>query len=435
MTGAAPLTAALAGLLAGCAPTRAPEAAPALAIARPDGCREVAPGTLAAALAAARDGDALCLAPGLHAGSVRIERRVIVWGPPAAIVRGSGGSVVVVTGAGARLAGFTIDGRGGRFDREDAAVQVRADDVVVEGLTVVHPIYGIAVAKAARVTVRGNHVRGDATVALGLRGDTIKLWETTDSVVADNLVEDGRDIVVFYSSRNRITGNRALRGRYGTHLMYSHDTVVADNRYRGVVVGVFVMYSHGDVLRRNLVADAGGAAGMAIGIKDSGGLVVEDNLLIRDGTGLYLDDSPNQLGDTVVVRGNVVRQCGLAVDFHTTPRGVVLTGNDLADNQQQVRLTAGTDAGAASWRGNYFDDYAGYDLDGDGTGDVAYVAHSASEDLIARAPELAFFRGGPVLSALDAAARLVPLWPAPALLIDPAPRIDARDVEEVLRAR
>ena len=45
--------------------------------------------------------------------------------------------------------------------------------------------------------------------------DTIRLWETSDSVVADNLVEDGRDVVIWYSRKNQITHNRVVGGRYG----------------------------------------------------------------------------------------------------------------------------------------------------------------------------------------------------------------------------
>ena len=43
------------------------------------------------------------------------------------------------------------------------------------------------------------------------------------------VIEDGRDVVVWYSNGNRITNNRILRGRYGAHFMYSHNNVVERN--------------------------------------------------------------------------------------------------------------------------------------------------------------------------------------------------------------
>jgi nitrous oxidase accessory protein len=270
---------------------------------------------------------------------------------------------------------------------------------------------------------------------MGLRGDTIRLWETHDSVIADNLVEDGRDIVVWYSRNNQVTGNQVLRGRYGAHLMYSHDNLVEGNQFRSGVVGVFVMYSRGVTLRRNLVLDAGGAAGMAIGLKDSGNLVVEDNLLGRDTIGVYIDQSPGQEGDTLEIRGNVIRQCEAAIGFHTTPRATQIMNNDFADNGETVRVAAGTEPARAFWHRNYYDDYAGYDLDGNGTGDLPYEMKSASEELITRHPNLAFFRGSPTLGMVDAASKLLPLWTPRTFLVDDAPRMSARELSEVLDAR
>jgi nitrous oxidase accessory protein len=404
--------------------------------ARPERCTAVAPGALPAALAAAADGDTLCLGAGVHPGPVRLDRRVTLWGPADAVIRArGGGSVVTVAAAGAGLGGLTVDGTGGRFDVLDAAIHVIADDVVVEGVDVVHAVYGILVERARRATVRGNRVRGDASRPSGVRGDTIRLWETRDSLVADNRVEDGRDVVVWYSRGNRVTGNHVVRGRYGTHLMYSDDNLVEDNRYLDGVVGVFVMYSHGVVLRRNVVAGAAGAAGLAIGLKDSGNVVVEHNVLVRDATGVFIDQTPDRLGDTLVVRGNLIRQCDVAVAFHTTPARTELTGNVLADNLRQIHAEAGIEPARATWRGNYYGDYAGYDLDGDGTGDVPYRASSASEELVGRHPDLAFFRGGAVLGLVDAASQLVPLWQPRVLLVDDEPRMAARSPDEVLHAR
>jgi len=254
-------------------------------------------------------------------------------------------------------------------------------------------------------------------------------------VVADNVVEDGRDIVVWYSRGSRITGNRVDRGRYGTHFMYSDGSVVEDNRYRDVVVGVFVMYSRGVTLRRNVIAGASGAAGLAIGLKDSGDVAVENNVLVRDATGIFVDATPGRAGDRLTVRDNVVRQCDIGLAFHTTPDRTVIEANTLADNLLQVHAEAGVDPAAATWRGNYFGDYAGYDLDRDGTGDVPYASRSASEELVARHPNLAFFRGSAALGVVDAASALLPLWRPRTLLVDATPRMSPRSPEEVLDAR
>ena len=384
-------------------------------------------GELQAVLDRAQDGETLCLGPGRWLGPAVVRRKLSIWGPRDALIVGTSlGSVLTIEAAGASLAGLTLSGEGGRFDKLDAAVHVIADDVRVEGIKVVHAVYGVLVEKARRAVVIKNHVLGDAETAMGMRGDTIRLWETYDSHVEDNLVEDGRDMVVWYSSRNVVANNRVLRGRYGTHFMYSHDNHVHDNAYVDGVVGVFVMYSKRVTLERNLVLNAAGASGMAIGLKDSGDVLLKDNVLLHDTTGLYIDETPGTAGETLRIEGNVIRQCTTAVRFHTSPSRTTFEGNDMADNAIQIAAAAGTHPTGATWSGNYYDDYAGYDLDDDGIGDLPYRAESASEDLVAQHPELAFLRGAPALALVDVGSRLLPLWEPRALLVDEHPRMSPK---------
>jgi len=400
---------------------------------RPAGCVEVAAGTALQPVLDDPAVTAICLAPGPHAGPLRLARAVTLWGPPAAVVRAPSGTIVELAAPGATLLGLTLDGTGGSFDRLDGAVRLRADDTRVEGITVINAVFGILVEKASRVRVIGNHVEGSREPATGLRGDTVRLWETRDSLVADNWIEDGRDLVVWYSRGNTFRDNRIERARYGMHFMYSHDNRIEGNAMVRGVVGVFVMYSHGIHLRDNLIADAAGAAGMAIGLKDAGDVFIEDNRLIHDRIGIYLDASPSQIGEEIVIARNALRLNDTALVFHASAHDVRAEANDFADNTAQVRVDGGGDATGVAWRGNYFDDYAGYDLDGDGVGDVAYELRSLSNQLTAAHPDLALFRGTPALALVDAAAHLDPLYQPKPVLVDPAPRMAPRWTHDELR--
>jgi nitrous oxidase accessory protein len=401
-------------------------AAPRVGVAPPPACRTVAAGEPVQPALDDPAATAVCLAPGAHAGPLRLTRAVTLWGPADAVVTSAAGTVIELAAAGAAVVGLTIDGTGGRFDALDAAVRIAASDTRVEATAVVHAMFGILVEQSRRVRIIGNRIAGGREPALGLRGDTIRLWETSDSQVTDNVVEDGRDVVVWYSRGNQITGNRVVRGRYGLHFMYSHDNQVTGNQLLDGVVGIFVMYSRGLRLADNLIAGAAGAAGMAIGLKDSGNITVTDNQLIHDAVGIYLDSSPMQRGDRVEVARNVLRLNDTAVVFHASGHRVQIHDNDLADNQVQVRVDGGGDAVDVAWRANYFDDYAGYDLDGDGVGDVPYELRSLANQLTARVPGLAVFRGTPALALVDAAAHLDPLYLPQPLLADPAPRMAPR---------
>ncbi len=359
---------------------------------RPAECRTVAAGDgLQAAITAAAPGAALCLAPGLHRGPIRVTTPLTLWGTRDAIISG----------------GLTIT----------------ADDVTVAGLTVESDAVGVEVQKTHRTHLIGNHVLGDRGAGIGERGDSIRLWETDDAVVEDNLIEDGRDVVVWYSRRALLRHNDVRRSRYGAHFMYSHGSRVADNRYVGVTVGVFVMYSRDVELTGNVIANAAGSAGIAIGLKDSGSVRIANNLLVRDEVGIFIDATPQRRDELVEITGNQIRLCRTAIVFHATAHGVRIHGNDFGGNDVQTRVDGGGDALRVGWEGNWFDDYTGYDLDDDGTGDVPYELRSFTGELVARQPELGFMRGTPALAMADAAAHLDPLYQPRTLLVDRAPRM------------
>ncbi len=414
-------------LMFGCAPAasvgaqRPPRAVPQ----RPEVCTKVTPQQpLQPLLAAAQEGSALCLEAGVYTGPLQVPPRVTVWGARDAVIRSNGQGTTVKLASGSRLLGVTVDGAGARVDELDAAVKVeKAEDVEIEGVHVLRANFGILLEQVKRVTVRGNHVVGIGGSALGVRGDGIRLWETYDSVIEANLVEQSRDLVVWYSSRNVLKDNEVRNGRYGTHFMYSHRNRVEGCRYLGNEVGIFVMYSRDLVLERNTLLDSSGAAGMGLGMKESGNLTVRGNRVVHNTIGFFLDNSPLNVGDRNLFEGNEVRLGDVAVTFLSSTHDNHFKDNAFADNYLQVRVESGGDAMGIEWQGNAFDDYVGYDLDRDGFGDIPYELSDLSNVLESRSADLAFLRGTPALALVSVAGRVVPLFAPKPVLRDARPRM------------
>jgi nitrous oxidase accessory protein len=72
-------------------------------------------------------------------------------------------------------------------------------------------------------------------------------------------------------------------------------------------------------------------------------------------------------------------------------------------------------------RGNFWSDYAGYDADGDGFGDIAYRSERLFENLMQKEPNLRLFMYSPVVNALDFGARALPIVKPQPKLIDERP--------------
>lgn len=401
-------------------PDSAPFHPPAL---RPSSCTEVSTGTpLQKLLDAAPDSEKFCLREGEYVGPILLARGQTLWGPRAAVIVSTGqGTTVQVRGKGTQLLGLSVRGSGSRFDKQDAAIQIQGEDVLVDDVHVSGATFGILVEQSKRVTVSRNEIHGRTDLPFGLRGDGIRFWESYDSALKANFVRDARDLIARYSQRILIEDNLVVQSRYGMHLMYCREVTMRNNRSIGNVVGTFVMYSQDVAYKNNLVAAQKGAAGMGLGIKESGNITVEDNLFLRNTTSVYLDTSPIQLHHRNLFVRNAFRLSDAAVVFHSSPYRNRFASNSFHDNQVQVRVEGGGDALGTEWEGNGWDDYAGFDFDGDGVGDVPYELRSLSANLLDRFPDLQLLRGSPALSVLEALSHILPLFAPQAVLVDRRP--------------
>ena len=392
---------------------------------RPARCLEIQAGSdLQRAIDTAEDGSALCLEPGRHVGPLDVKKRVTIWGPHEAVVESTGRGTTIELGTnGAELLGVTVDGSGGRFDMLDAAVHVTGDRNRVEGVVVRNATFGLLIEKANHALIRNNLVLGPDRGPLGLRGDGIRLWETRHSVVEGNEVVGSRDMVVWYSSDNRIVDNTVLRSRYGTHFMYSHGNTLERNRYIDNVVGVFIMYSRNVEVKDNLLAKSSGPGGMGLGIKESGNLDVSNNLLVSNTKGVYMDTSPLDENDFNKFERNAFYHSEVAVLMHGSERRNTFVDNTFVGNHSQVEVEGGGDAMGVDWEMNAFDDYAGYDMDGDGYGDIPYQLRRLSSQLASTYPQLLFFRGSIALELLDAISLLFPMVEPKTTLVDSRPKM------------
>jgi nitrous oxidase accessory protein len=72
-------------------------------------------------------------------------------------------------------------------------------------------------------------------------------------------------------------------------------------------------------------------------------------------------------------------------------------------------------------RGNLWDRYRGYDADRDGIGDVPFVLDDAIDALLQKNPSVQAFLHTPAHLAIEAAARMFPVYRQPPVLVDRHP--------------
>jgi nitrous oxidase accessory protein len=357
-------------------------------------------------------------------GDWTIERTVELRGAGAAtVLQGSGrGTVVELHGHHSVVANLTVRGAGSSHLHEDSAVKARGQGHRLERLDLDGVLFGAVLNECHDCVAERLHVRGIQGEAEA-KGDGIKLWESHGSSVRHCLVENVRDVVVWYSRNVLMDGNVVRGSRYGTHFMYAHDARMLRSALLDNVVGVFVMYSERLHVEGNVLAGARGAAGVGLGFKDSDDITVTGNWLVANTVGSYLDSSPRDPKHPVLLADNVLALNQVALRFHSQPHGVTLRDNDLVQNAEVAQIDGGGDATTVEVSGNYWSDYAGFDLDGDGVGDVAHEIRRLSAALTDAHPALQVLRGTAALASLDVIAQAVPVLTSQRLLIDASPRM------------
>jgi len=371
---------------------------------------------------AAPAGSVLRPAAGTYAGPVRVAKPLTIDGGGQVVIDAGGkGTVFTLEANGAVLRGLALRGSGGSHDTDDSCLDVRGDRNTVEYLEISDCLFGIDLKQSNANLVSHNRIQSKP-VPLGVRGDALRLWYSRDNRIEYNEISDSRDLVAWYSHGNVISHNVSRRSRYSMHFMFATYNLVEYNRFYDNAVGVYLMYTEGVQVKNNLISHATGATGMGIGLKETSDALIEGNEFIYCAIGAHSDLSPFQPDTKIEFKNNRFAYNGIGIRFTSELGGNVATGNIFEGNLAHVVQSSGASAGLNQWRGNYWDDYQGFDRNGDGVGDAPYELYAFADRIWMEIPQARFFKDSPGLELLDFLERLAPFSSPDLILRDEAPR-------------
>jgi len=371
---------------------------------------------------ATRAGGVLRLQPGAYAGPARIDKPLTLDGGGRATLRGDGkGTVLDISGSSITVRGMRLSGSGESHDRIDAGIVVAGEHHRIENNDIEDVLFGIHLRNAVHVRVVGNRVIGK-DLTLGMRGDALRLWHSAHNRIENNRFRRGRDLTFMNAPDNAVVGNHFNDGRYGMHIVFSPRLTVERNRLTDTGTGIVVLYSPGLVLRGNYIAHALSGGGAGIVFKESDEALVEGNEVLHCAAGLKVDAPPEPTG-VLTVRNNRFAHNIIGLFFYGEAGGHVFEANRFEHNLTPVAVSAPGAGRANQWRDNHWDDYQGFDRDGDGVGDTPHEVVLYADRVWMEMPMTTFFRNSPALELLDFLERLAPFSAPHLLLRDAAPRM------------
>lgn len=386
--------------------------------------------SISKAIEGANEGDTIRVQRGHYKERIVVDKPVKLIGINKPVIDGEGkGTIVLIKAPGCAFKGFLVRGSGESLNMEDAGILLdSAESSIVEDNRLEDVLFGINVKNSPRSLIRNNFIEGK-NLPVEERGDGIHLWYSSESRIENNHITRTRDLVIWWSTKTLVKGNKVEKGRYGLHYMSSNDNVFEDNVFTENSVGGFLMYSKNIKFYRNVFANNHSpAGGYGIGFKDLDNVVAEENIFIDNRIGIYLDNSPYLFDAWNIIKKNVIAFNDIGVSFMPSIERNAFSGNSFIENTEQIEVRGGGTLSGNRWfeneKGNYWSDYAGFDENGDGVGDISYAAESLFENFIDRYPNLRIFMFSPVSRAVEFASQAFPVFKPEPKVIDNHPMID-----------
>lgn len=396
----------------------APAALPAQALVVVDPAGPVR--TVTEALTRVTPGGRITVRTGSYAEPViRVSVPVTIVGDSGAVFVGGDHEIFVVTADDVTFRGLTLRHVAPSYVEDRAAI--RFDSVancVVEDSRLEGTFFGIYLSRSRGCRISRNVVQGVATAEMSA-GNAIHLFHSRDVTIDGNRVTGHRDgIYLEFAEDARVLGNESRDNlRYGLHFMFSHRCEYRDNRFINNGAGVAVMYTRNMVMQGNTFADNWGAASYGLLLKEIRDSRILGNTFRENTVGMYLEGSARN-----EVTGNTYEANGWAVRVLADAEGNRFSRNVFLRNSFDVSTNSRSNV--STFRGNYWDQYEGYDLDHDGFGDVPFHPVRLFSLLVAQhEPSLILLRSL-FVDLLDAAERVMPVL-TPEALRDDQPLMQA----------
>lgn len=407
------ILAALLGLLAPGAPARAQHHdAPEPRRPAPQPADTLERGVIGRLIDDAAPGSVVEIPAGIYHERIVIDKPLTLVARGRVVLDGSGrGDIVEVRAPDVTVRGFIVRNTGIDLDLENTGIRVLAANARIEDNTLEDVLFGIDLRDAPNSVVARNRI-GGKPLHIARRGDGLRLWRADGSIIEGNVIHDGRDAILWYSSRVTVRNNLGRDCRYGLHLMFCDDVRIEHNEFRHNSVGIYLMYSRGVEVRNNRLVRNRGPSGYGLGLKETDRFTVEGNLIAGNRAGVYVDGSPFTASGHGVFSANTLACNDVGMTILPSSRGNVIYENNFVDNIDQVAVGGrGSLEHNAFWRddrGNFWSDYTGYDQNADGVGDFVHESHTLFENLLDREPALRLFLFSPAQQAVEFVGRAIP---------------------------
>jgi len=194
-----------------------------------------------------------------------------------------------------------------------------------------------------------------------------------------------RDGIYFeFVKKSKVYDNLSFGNlRYGLHFMFSNENSYDNNVFKMNGAGVAIMFSKFVKMHHNRFEHNWGSASYGLLLKEIYDAEIENNIFDQNTIGISVDGSTriNYTKNTFIRNGWAVKIIGACYENEFSNNNFLSNALDLSYNSK---------INTNRFEGNYWSEYAGYDLDRDGIGDIpyrpvklfSYIVHNTPEAIV-----------------------------------------------------
>lgn len=336
---------------------------------------------------ATEEGGVLIIPPGHYKGNFTITKSIVI--------KGEEGVKLVALGKEPALrieqANNVVIENLAFTAKEKAIVASDVEGMKLRQLTIENVHTGIHIQRAKNLSLQRLSVTGNDE-HYSKKGNGIAIFKSKDVIVADSKIRKVQDgIYIEEVERIAVHNNSVNNSRYGTHFMYTSDADVQNNVYLHNVTGLMIMMTEHLQASKNKLANHQNLNGYGMLLYDVEHMSLQNNTIVNNRVGIALQKS-----EIILIKHNDFQMNQTAIEGTKLDSETLVTANQFTGNI----LTARSDRDGFRLESNYYDNYFGVDVEGDGIGDIPYVAFSSFGQWMVRQPVYQYFIESPSVTLL-----------------------------------
>lgn len=225
------------------------------------------------------------------------------------------------------------------------------------------------------------------------KGNGLAIYNSANVTVQENNIQNVQD-GVYIEAVNQISlsKNKIQNGRYALHFMYTKNGQATDNTFQKNVTGIMLMMSGNAKLSHNRLFEQNGLNASGMTLFQSKNINVFNNLFQNNRTAISAQNLTNSS-----MKKNTFLMNQSAIELIRSNEQNKINKNDFIGNIVNLR----SDGSGSDIAQNYYDDYAGIDVDDNGIGDRSYVALQSFGQWMVRQPAYQYFIESPSVVLLN----------------------------------